>query len=505
MDRRDFVKGTALAGLLTMGGPGFLSRAVEAAPRGPSGQPLGPDQTLLVTNARIVDVANGKLFGETALLIRGDRIERRLSAAEASGMGSDREIDAGGRYLIPGLINAHCHVTAPGVVAMSLIMVMKLEDQTDRNLVDCITHGVTTVRDQMGSQKSIVKRQERIGRGKLMGPRILRAIAIDVPGGYMTSGVTKLLGGGGSIVAKNDDQVRDAVSKAMDRGADHIKLALQYTSLYQGEEPIPTMTDSMLSTAVDAADSHGTYCAVHHTNTDGFRKALRAGIQSFEHMVSYLPIQDKDVQEFLDLGPAIVPTGSVAYALCFPLATDENFAYPLVQEMYHDKKDRMESLLDEFAVPALARLGKKVFKKYMRPGYFDKKHLGITPEARVFNSAGAVGGMNMMKMYKAGCRMGCGNDGGIPFVWPGSLPLEMYLNQRAGMKPADVLRMATKVNSEIIQMESDLGTLDPGKIADAVLLDLNPLADMENMQSTAATIQSGRLVFSAGEVAESGE
>jgi imidazolonepropionase-like amidohydrolase len=76
----------------------------------------------------------------------------------------------------------------------------------------------------------------------------------------------------------------------------------------------------------------------------------------------------------------------------------------------------------------------------------------------------------------------------------------MLINQEIGMKPADVLRNATAINSEIIGMEKSLGTLDAGKIADMVFLEANPLEDMENMAKIAGVLQTGRLVYTKGQL-----
>jgi len=494
MRRRDFIKGAGGLGLLATLGPAFEARARAAEPRGPMGRPLKAGETLLVRNAKPVDVKTGKLFKETAILIRGGKIEKLLS----DDIAADLKIDAGGRYVIPGLINNHCHMSMPGVAAASLSLVKNAGKQIDRNCVDCILHGVTTVRDQLGRQSSLLNRQQLIARGDLMGPRILHAIGVDVPHGYlnMLSAVMK----GGAIIASNVAEARDAVARAVDLGTDHIKVAMQYKSLFQDEKPIPMLSDEMFAAVVEKAASLGKTVAVHHTSLEGFRRALKAGIQSFEHMPSDLHLTDEDVRQFIEKRRAVVPTGSVAWALAFPLTGDENFNSPFVQKIWKDKEARINSVLDEYALPPLAKVGKKVYRNYTSPGYFDKKHRMITPSAGFFNAAGAIGGANMMKMYNAGCRIGCGNDGGIPFVWPGALPLEMILNQEAGMKPADVLRSATAVNSEIIGMGKSLGTLDPGKIADMVFLDANPLENMENMLSTAGVLQAGRLVYTKGKL-----
>jgi len=379
-------------------------------------------------------------------------------------------------------------------------LVLHAGDQIDRNCVDCILHGVTTVRDQLGAQDSIVERQDRIERGELLGPRILRGIAVDVPGGYLD--FHGLLFKDGIFLADSIAEVRKAVSKAVDSGADHIKLALQFKSFFRDQKPIPTMTLDMLSAAVDRAEQLGRPAAVHHISIEGFRRALRAGVKTFEHIVADSPLTEEDLEAFRYNGCAVIPTTSVAWALVFPQAGDEKFFHPQVQRMYRDKLEILPKMFREFCLPPVAETGERVLEKYGSPGYFDRRHLFPTQSNIPFTTAGSTGVENMMRMYRAGCRIGCGNDGGIPFTWPGSVPLEMLLNEEAGMKPEDVLLSATAVNAEIIGMQESLGTIQPGKIADLVFLAKNPLLSMQNMFTVDAVIRSGRLIYTNGSIKE---
>ncbi len=500
MDRRKFVKTSATAGLLAATGPGFITRGMAAESMSPMGRPLGAEETLLIHNARLVDVENGEFLPQSAILIKGDKISA-LPEGFVDIKKADRKIDAGGRFIIPGLINNHCHMSLPGVAALSIHILTKFDDQMDRNCTDCITHGVTTVRDQLGGQQFLMRRQARMSAGELMGPRIMRGIGVQVPDGYGTF-FPDFVANDSVMPARNVSEVKDGVKKAVDLGADHIKLFLQYRTLFQGDKKYPVMTDKMLATAVEEAEKHSKYAAIHETNVKGYRASLKAGVRSIEHAPRDEAITEEDVKKFVDGGHYSVPTMSVAWALAYPVSGDKSFQNPRVQKIYKHKNTHINEMLDEFLAPKLAKVGKKVHRKYSRPGYFDEDHFMITPDAAYFNAAGAIGGENIMKLYKAGAKFGCGNDGGVPFIWPGNMALEMWLNQQAGMKPADVLRSATITNAKILKLGCCLGSIKEKKVADLVFLDKNPLEDIANVDKPEAVLQSGRLVYTKGNVKE---
>jgi len=507
MDRREFVKVMTATGVVAAVAPGCALRYEAAEPRGVAGKPPGRDETLLIHGVNLVDVEQGRLFPEKTLLVRGDRIERRLLDGFEDEPVADRRFDAGGRYLIPGLINAHCHVTLPGVLAPSLSLLCSAGEQIDRNCVDCILHGVTTVRDQLGHRDAILDRRERIARGELMGPRILRSCAVEIPGGYLD--ISDLIFSGGVALVRNPAEAADAVARAADDGADQIKLALQEVSILRSVfndcEPIPPMPDEMLAATAAEADRRGFYAALHHVSLDGFRTGLNLEVPSFEHMVADQPLTDDDIVRFLELDAAVVPTISVPWAFCFPQDSDENFDHPHVQRMFDHKREHIGGMIEEFTIPTVTRIAGRTFEKYLTPRYFDRLRMWPTPSARHFNTACIHMMENAVRMYEAGCRVGCGNDGGVPLLWPGAMQLEMKILEMNGVPPAEILRSATAVNASIIGMEGSLGVIEPGAVADLVLLDADPLLSTDALAPVSAVFQGGRLVHEKDPPADSGQ
>jgi imidazolonepropionase-like amidohydrolase len=102
---------------------------------------------------------------------------------------------------------------------------------------------------------------------------------------------------------------------------------------------------------------------------------------------------------------------------------------------------------------------------------------------------------NMAAIYNAGVKIGCGNDGGMPFIFPGAMGLEMHLLKQIGYAPSDILKMATINNAEILGLDKDLGSIEKGKIADLAVFAGNPLDSFENTFKARCVFQAGKMVF----------
>jgi imidazolonepropionase-like amidohydrolase len=104
------------------------------------------------------------------------------------------------------------------------------------------------------------------------------------------------------------------------------------------------------------------------------------------------------------------------------------------------------------------------------------------------------GEANIMKLYEAGAKFCCGNDGGVPFTWPGTLFLEMEMLEAIGLAAADVLRAATVNAADLLGVRGELGSLEAGKSADIVLLSGDPLVDIRAVERVEAVFRSGALL-----------
>ncbi len=501
MDRRGFLRNSALFGSAALSHVTSCGCVSLSKPLKPAKFPVPPGGRVLLKNGRIVDVEGGKVVYPGHVLIRNKIMEE---VAEGSDIPrADITIDLKGSYVMPGLINNHCHLTFPGTADPGSKFLLSALRQMDRNAEECLRHGVTTVRDMLGFSGVIERMKRDIAKGRMLGPRILRCTALQVKGGYLSP--FAWIGGDRMIsIVGSAPEARDAVKRACDDGADFIKTFLQYTQLWIPADPIPVLGDEELTAINDEAERHGRVVALHHTSVEGFQRALGAGIPSFEHMPRDGLLGEDDIEAFVKRGFGIIPTTSVAWALSNRRNGDPYSDHPEVSEIIEDRKARLEKMLNEFAEEGIKEITLKYSQRYSKPEYFDRRHLMPTPEPKLFNSAAVIGSQNLNRLAEAGALIGCGNDGGVPFLltFPGAMVLEMAVLQRLGIKPKDILRMATVNNAKILRMSDKIGSIRKGMLADVVVLSANPFEDTENLGKIEKVFLEGQLKFSAPEETE---
>jgi imidazolonepropionase-like amidohydrolase len=155
----------------------------------------------------------------------------------------------------------------------------------------------------------------------------------------------------------------------------------------------------------------------------------------------------------------------------------------------------MPALFKEFLEPDLYTGSITAYEEYGRPELFEEQHQIPWIDPTAFNAAAVTGAENFRKLYAAGVSLGCGNDGGIPFIFPGALPLEMRLMEKSGMTTTDVLRIATFGNASIINMAEKLGSIEEGKIADLAVYEKNPLETVVNLEHPLLVFHDGELAY----------
>ena len=463
----------------------------------------GPGERVMIANAEIVDVVGGHVLHKRSMLIEDGRIEGIYTEKKAAAVDADRVVDLAGAFVIPGMINAHCHTLLTAILSFTPETIVAMKRQIERNFEECITHGVTTVRDA-GSLPLLLNRYiERIENEELLGPRVCQAGSfINAPGGYpeylppLPPQIDRKVGSFG-IHVRTPDEAKASVDKNAEVGAIFIKTAFDDHSLFVGQKQLPMLDDSSLKALVDAAHGLGLKVSAHHRFRMGFERGNRFGLDGMEHIAADEVIDDAEVEEFAAAGRYIVPTVSVGWALSGRSNDDPYLEDPLVQRSLDSRAEALRTLYPSLFEPSIYRALMQYEKYANDPSYTERRHLMYTVDPQIFTKALVVGRENLNKLYHAGALIGCGNDGGVPQLTPGILGMELVLLEAdTDMEPMDVIRAATINNARILGMEDDLGSIEKGKLADLVVLPGNPLESMEHVLYPHAVFKAGKLAYS---------
>lgn len=499
---RVLAKTVALSAVLAAAEPVLAARRFRSEKREPQVWAPGADELVLLKNAEVVDVLAGAVLHKRGIAIRAGRIEDILTEKKAAALEGAKVLDAAGSYVIPGLINAHCHMILTGTLVFTPEIFAAMGRQIERNFEECVTHGVTTVRD-VGAMPLLLRRYiDRIEGGDLLGPRVYYAGAfINAPGGYpsfvpaLPPRIADKIGDF-ELGVKTPDEAKAAVEKNVKNGASLIKTAFDDHTLFVGQKPLPILDDASLRALVEAAHESGMKVAAHHRFRAGFLRGMAFGVDGMEHLPSDQVLEDADVGAFVAGDHYIVPTAHVGWALCGVSNGDPHLDHPLVRQALANRLEMVKTFYPSLCEPPVHRALMGFERNYRDPSFTEKRHLLFTLDPKIFTEGVVKGTENLNKLYHAGALIGCGNDGGTPQAFPGGLGLEMViLESTSDMKPIDVLRAATINNARILGREEELGTVAKGKLADLVLLPGNPLENMEHVLHPSAVFKGGRLVF----------
>ena len=385
--------------------------------------------TIVFRSPRIFDGESEKLRDDVNVVVEGNVI-REVSARPA-GDGAE-VIDCGGRFLMPGLIDAHVHVYAAGlnIVRVAQSPVSYLAHFAAHFMHSSLDRGFTTLRDVGGADIGLA---HAIKDGLLdRVPRLFyggRVISQTGGHGDFRPGDHSLDHYCGcsyhadpmAVIADGADAVRKAVREELRRGAAHIKI-MGSGGVASPTDPLDRCqySDDEIRAAVDEAERAGSYVAAHCHPNEAVRRAAKLGVKSIEHAT----LIDRETADYVaERGAYTVPTISTLIAL---FEEGESLGFPKVS---------MEKL------------------------------------RRVADSA--LSSLEIMKA--AGVKMGLGSD------LLGTLHTRQSteFTLRAKVLPAiDVLRSACAVNAELMGQTGKLGCIREGAYADLLVLDGNPLEDM---------------------------
>lgn len=493
----------ALAGLAAAGYAAARVRWVHAGlsePRDPFEWKPGRGQTVLLRGANVVDVKRGQVSRERGVLFKDGEITDLIATRDLDKARADREFDCSGLFVMPGLVNCHVHSLMPGTSTINFDTIFSIKRQAVRNLEECAVHGVTTVRD-VGTLSGVFNDLGgAVERLEVLGPRMVGCgVVLMARGGYPDHtgelpGFLSSRYGDIALYVGSPESAREAVREAVECGARYIKVFMDDESLFYGKKPLATVDDDSMKAVVDEAHKLGRRVGAHQTQLAGFRRALRLGIDDFEHVPMDEFLEPSDVKEFMAGDHNVTPTLSVGMVLGIAPKGHPARSDPEVEALQVERERVLRELAPSFCEPAVLKANMEMVRLYMEgsPSTGRGAKTRFDPERPIDSFARK--NPNLRLLYEAGARICCGNDGGTPLSWPGMLSVEMRMLERFGLSRVDVLRSATLNAAKLLDMESELGTVEPGRHADMVLLSADPTKDLAGVERVEAVFRSGVLL-----------
>lgn len=367
-----------------------------------------------------VIVGNGRILEHATVLVEGEKIVK-VAEGNVNIPKDAQKIPMDGQILLPGFIDSHIHIgfdCSPEPMTSALAESQTMTVLKAANFArQTLLAGVTSFKDMGGIDGIDLELRQAINSGLIPGPRMLASGKLIC----MTGGHGWQVG----LEVNGVDEVRKAAREQIKAGADIVKLMATGGVLTPAVEPgNEQLTEAELRAGVEEAHTASKKTATHAMGTKEILNALRAGIDSIEHGV-YLDDQAVSLMKERDV--PLIPTLSALF--------------------------NIESKGIEAGIPAFA------VEKTLKVKPF---HLESIRMAR-----------------EAGVRIAMGTDAGIPFNMHGENLAELKLLIDCGFSPMEAIEAGTHVAAQVLGMEEELGTVEEGKLADLVLIEGNPLEDIE--------------------------
>lgn len=379
--------------------------------------PAAQNEPLALTNARTINVRNGQISPGSTIVLRGGRIESVGTAAAPAGV---RTIDLKGKFALPGLIDAHTHITDLASARRAL------------------ESGVTTARDAGVNAWVDVGLRELSKKGAIAGPDIVATgywIRPPLPEqAFLTDpSLSPLMSG-----LESPDAVRQVVRSNLAHGVDWIKVFASGSG-GPGEARRPLLSEAAMRAAVEEAATKGVPVFAHSHSDDGTLAAVQAGVRCIEHGTF---VSESTFALMKDKGVYFDPT----------YVSETDFA---------DHGGDNNNLVAELNyLPLVPRLEQAI-----------------------------------RQAHKTGVKIVAGTDGGYGPRSLTRVSQEIAAFVKLGFSPLEAIQSATILNAEMLKLDKSIGAIEPGKEADLMVVDLNPLENIWILQEPLLVVSNGRVAL----------
>jgi imidazolonepropionase-like amidohydrolase len=395
-------------------------------------------KTTILKGATVIDGTGQTALPNAAVVLTDGKV-RSVSQGSPPDDPQAAVIDVTGQYILPGLIDCHVHLALDGSPegdlsgGLGTTMLHML-----KHAQESLRSGFTTLRDAGGRAHLEFQLRKAIDSGLWCGPRLMLAgklLSITSSGTEFIDGMYR--------EADGMEEVRKATREQLKAGADFIKVMATGAVMAPGEDPKSTQYNvEEMRTAVEEAQKRGKYVAAHAHAAQGIANAVEAGVRTIEHG-TFLCENEKLMQAMSDKGMFLVPTLKV------------------FRDMTRD---------DHTGIPAwMQEKAKRIAEKHR---------------------------LSIQKAINHGVRIAMGTDACTPYNYHGDNAIELQLMAECGMTTMQAIMSATSRAAEALGLAEELGTLEPGKIADLIVVKKNPLENLAHLrrENIAMVIKDGIVV-----------
>lgn len=455
----------------------------------------GGDSVIAFVGGTLIDGNGGPPVPNATIVVQRGRITAAGPAANTPTPRGARVIDAAGRFITPGFVDANVHVS----IYSGLENFARYQDRFTEVVIEAaqqhLKAGVTTIRDSYGMIAPLAAAREAFRTGKAVGPRLLFAGNIVGWGGpwsfsftgrppenlgllqeQMQDAITR--GGGEELVNMGPDSLRHAINRYLDNGVDFLKYG---GTSHFGYPIFIGFSERAQQVIVDAVHARGLVAETHSTTPEGLRVSLEAGVDLVQHPeVLDVPISDELVKMFTDRK---VVCGMLSNTITGKAWLD-----------YAKRRAREDS----------ARMARADSAK-------TQQNARQRTEAELRRDRGDVGlgirRANAEKLIKGGCITAIATDNYLGLApefrrdpkpdWQepglGSLAAIEGLVE-LGMTPLQAITAATKNGALASKALKDYGTVEAGKAADILVLGADPTVDIRNIRKLEMVMKGGTFI-----------
>ncbi|TBW30276.1 amidohydrolase family protein [Gramella sp. KN1008] len=404
-------------------------------------------QDIYIHAGKLIDTKNGKVLTGKTIIVSRERIKSVEDGFVDPASEKDSLIDLKEKIVLPGLTDMHVHMESESNPAEYLNRFTNNQVDNAFNSVGfarkTLMAGFTTVRDLGGSGVNIALR-DAINKGKIEGPRIYTAgKSLATTGGHAdpTNGMNdEMMGNPGPKegVVNSPEDARKAVRQRYKNGADLIKITATGGVLSVAKSSSnPQFFKEEIEEIVKTAKDYGFHVAAHAHGDKGMQRAVRAGVKTIEHGT----LMSEETMELMkEFDAYMVPTITAGKEVT--------------------ENSEIEGYYPELVVPKAKEIGPKIQNTFA-------------------------------KAYKKGVPIVFGTDAGV--FKHGENAREFGYMVEAGMPAMEAIQSATVTPAKILKMESELGQIDPGFLADIIAVDEDPTQNIETLKNVRFVMKEGKV------------